>query len=239
MGCEQNRCSQSTYSSCLGIHNFCPSILDPLCQLILFVLSKGHCGLRLHKKTAVQYCQFLPPPTTTHTQLFTWERRGRIVTPECPPITGTDVLVTSNPLASATKVLERTMSSVVTPNILKEDIAIVKSEDEEKNWVLPVWIVAASLLEHLWGNRDSGVHGISDNTDHGIRTVPEGQGGNIWQPLVKRPLWKDKMTTNFAHASTRFFTIEAFVLKRSSRVIPAKWDRESKKVTAFQISSPC
>jgi len=25
------------------------------------------------------------------------------------------------------------------------------------------------------------------------------------------------------------------VLKRSSRVIPTKWDRESKKVTAFQI----
>jgi len=30
-------------------------------------------------------------------------------------------------------VLERTMSSVVTPNILNEDIATVKSEDEGKN----------------------------------------------------------------------------------------------------------
>ena len=42
-----------------------------------------------------------------------------MVIPEWPPITGTDTLDTSNCLASATKVLARTMSSVVTPNSLQ------------------------------------------------------------------------------------------------------------------------
>ena len=43
-----------------------------------------------------------------------------MVTPECPPITGTFTVVTSRPLASATKVLALTISNVLTPNILQK-----------------------------------------------------------------------------------------------------------------------
>ena len=126
----------STHSARLCIHNFCPSILDPLCQFVQFIISKVHSWLGLQQRMAV--CSHLPPQTNRrmdrqtdrqtdrHTdtdrcvQLLTCERRGRMVTPECPPITGTDVLVTSNPLASATKVFDRTMSRVVTPNMLRD-----------------------------------------------------------------------------------------------------------------------
>ena len=43
-----------------------------------------------------------------------------MVTPECPPITGTFVLVISRPFFSATNVFALTTSSVVTPNILRK-----------------------------------------------------------------------------------------------------------------------
>ncbi len=43
---------------------------------------------------------------------------GRMVTPEWPPITGTSTSPGCLPFSSATKVLERMMSSVVTPNSL-------------------------------------------------------------------------------------------------------------------------
>ena len=118
----------STHSARLCIHNFCPSILDPLCQLVQFIISKAHRWLGLQERMAV--CSHLPPQTNRLMdrqtdrclQLLTCERRGRMVTPECPPITGTDVLVTSNPLASATKVFDRTTSRVVTPNMLRGTI---------------------------------------------------------------------------------------------------------------------
>ena len=126
----------STHSARLCIHNFCPSILDPLCQLVQFIISKAHSWLGLQQRMAV--CSHLPPQTNrsmdrqtdqqTDRQTdvcscyITCERRGRMVTPECPPITGTDVLVTSNPLASATKVFDRTTSRVVTPNMLRDTI---------------------------------------------------------------------------------------------------------------------
>lgn len=48
----------------------------------------------------------------------TCDNKGSMVTPECPPITGTFVLVISRPFFSATKVFALTTSSVVTPNIL-------------------------------------------------------------------------------------------------------------------------
>ena len=50
--------------------------------------------------------------------IITCERRGMMVTPAWPPMTGTDVADTSRPLASATNVLARTISSVVTPKSL-------------------------------------------------------------------------------------------------------------------------
>ena len=44
--------------------------------------------------------------------------------------------------------------------------------------ILPLWIVAAGLSEYLRCNGDSGVHGVGNDTDHGIRTVPETQREN-------------------------------------------------------------
>mmetsp|Transcript_111981 Transcript_111981/g.219512 ORF Transcript_111981/g.219512 Transcript_111981/m.219512 type:complete len:213 (-) Transcript_111981:130-768(-) len=46
----------------------------------------------------------------------TWESRGKMVVPAWPPITLTLVFITSKPWFSATKVLARTTSKVVTPN---------------------------------------------------------------------------------------------------------------------------
>ena len=122
----------STHSARLCIHNFCPSILDPLCQLVQFIISKAHRWLGLQQRMAVwshaspttdkQIDGQTDRQTDRCLQLLTCERRGRMVTPECPPITGTDVLVTSNPLASATKVFDRTTSRVVTPNMLRDTI---------------------------------------------------------------------------------------------------------------------
>ena len=61
---------------------------------------------------------------TLHTQgaecagVLTCEMRGRMVVPACPPTTGTSTSRTSKPLASATKQLARTTSSVETPRSL-------------------------------------------------------------------------------------------------------------------------
>ena len=44
-----------------------------------------------------------------------WESSGRMVTPAWPPTTGTSTSATGRPLASATNVLARTTSRVVTP----------------------------------------------------------------------------------------------------------------------------
>ena len=43
-----------------------------------------------------------------------------MVTPEWPPITGTEVSATFNPLASATNVFARTTSRVLTPTTLSK-----------------------------------------------------------------------------------------------------------------------
>ena len=47
------------------------------------------------------------------------------------------------------------------------------------------------------------------------------------------------LVTNFAHASTRFFTIDAFVLKRSSRVIPKKTSRHQSSITVCVCVHAC
>ena len=44
------------------------------------------------------------------------ERRGRMVAPACPPITGTSTSISRKFFFSATNVFDRTTSSVVTPN---------------------------------------------------------------------------------------------------------------------------
>ncbi len=49
-----------------------------------------------------------------------------MVTPEWPPMTGTDTWDTSRPFASATKVLARTISRVVTPKMLHTQVGIEK-----------------------------------------------------------------------------------------------------------------
>lgn len=48
-------------------------------------------------------------------QAITCDSRGRIVVPACPPTTGTSTSFRSKPFASATNVLARTTSNVVTP----------------------------------------------------------------------------------------------------------------------------
>ena len=85
--------------------------------------------------------------------------------------------------------------------------------------ILPLWIVAAGLSEYLRCNGNSGIHRVSNDAYHGIRTVPE-RGRISWSVVQSKWLYPKEGATNFAHASTRFFTIDAFVLKRSSRVIP-------------------
>ena len=55
--------------------------------------------------------------SATATDGEAWERSGRMVVPAWPPMTGTFMSETATPPASATKVLARTMSRVVTPMI--------------------------------------------------------------------------------------------------------------------------
>lgn len=67
----------------------------------------------------VNFMSPLGIPTQSPTillKMVTWERRGRMVVPACPPTTVTLVLAGSVPWFSATKVLARITSSVVTPN---------------------------------------------------------------------------------------------------------------------------
>lgn len=60
---------------------------------------------------------------------FYLEIKGIIVTPECPPITGTLTSLGFNPLASAIKVLALTMSKLVTPNnLLGSNLPACKSQ---------------------------------------------------------------------------------------------------------------
>ena len=49
----------------------------------------------------------------------TWERRGRMVMPAWPPMTGTETRSGGTPIASATNVLARSTSSFVTPSSLR------------------------------------------------------------------------------------------------------------------------
>lgn len=87
--------------------------------------------------------------------------------------------------------------------------------------IVPLWIVAAGLSEYLRCNGNSGIHRVSNYAYHGIRTVPETQRKNkLVSGTEQMAAILKEGATNFAHASTRFFTIDAFVLKRSSRVIP-------------------
>ncbi len=46
----------------------------------------------------------------------TWDNKGRMVMPACPPMTGTLTSSGFTPMASPTKALARTTSSLVTPN---------------------------------------------------------------------------------------------------------------------------
>ena len=59
----------------------------------------------------------------------------------------------------------------------------MRSKEDE---ILPLWIIAASLFEYLRCNGDSGVHMVGNDTDHGIRTVPETQRGNSWSDLQSK-----------------------------------------------------
>ena len=54
----------------------------------------------------------------THMLICTCESSGRMETPAWPPTTGMEVEAGSRPFSSATNVLARTTSRVVTPNTL-------------------------------------------------------------------------------------------------------------------------
>mmetsp|Transcript_19144 Transcript_19144/g.49101 ORF Transcript_19144/g.49101 Transcript_19144/m.49101 type:complete len:205 (+) Transcript_19144:418-1032(+) len=49
---------------------------------------------------------------------LSWENKGRIVAPACPPMTGTSMVFRGAPVISWTNLLARTPSKVVTPQIL-------------------------------------------------------------------------------------------------------------------------
>jgi hypothetical protein len=72
----------------------------------------------------------------------------RIVTPACPPMTGTFTLFSLTPFFCATNVLARTTSNVVTPNT-----------------VLGSYAFYFFGLENLCSNWNSGVHWIADDID--------------------------------------------------------------------------
>lgn len=98
---------------------------------------------------------------------LTWERTGRIVTPEWPPITGTSTAETLNFLASATNVFDRTTSSVVTPKIL----LFFPTNRIHGIFTLPLRIVTAGLLKHLCCYGYGGVDWVGDDAYHGQRAA--------------------------------------------------------------------
>lgn len=65
------------------------------------------------------------------------------------------------------------------------------------------------------------------------------RGGIVGQShRVNATIFKG-VVTDFAQASTRFFTIDAFVLKRSSRVIPKKTSRHQSSITVCVCVHAC
>ena len=112
------------------------------------------------------------------------DRSGSMVMPAWPPMTGTLTVLTSTPLASATNVLARTTSSVVTPKILikgergrERDTITVHTSMWQYNMFKnrPVRVVASSLFEDLSCNGNCRVDWICDDQNHSLGAVPGNQ----------------------------------------------------------------
>mmetsp|Transcript_45416 Transcript_45416/g.90921 ORF Transcript_45416/g.90921 Transcript_45416/m.90921 type:complete len:222 (-) Transcript_45416:279-944(-) len=132
----------------------------------------------------------------TSSVIFTWgsawERRGTMVVPAWPPMTGTRILVGSTLPSSPMKVLARTTSRVVTP----------------KSFFGSYTPRAFSTSEAM---------GTVELT--GFEMMSRHAFGHAW-----------------AAASTRFLTIPALVLKRSSRVMPGLRGTPAGITTTWQPS---
>lgn len=89
------------------------TLLPPGCHAV--TLPHPQQGLPRQLQPGTRLHGSCPRQSSLASAARTWDNSGRMVSPAWPPMTGTLTLVTSRPLASATNVLERTMSSVVTP----------------------------------------------------------------------------------------------------------------------------
>lgn len=122
----------------------------------------------------------------------TCDSSGRMVIPACPPMTGTLTLLTSSPFASATKVLERTMSNVVTPKILREQ-KLIRDTSMSKSLQLE----ALKIINVDWGRPFRNWDGIRNCTNRGLSVQHQQKSvkinstqNSVWaQDCKGRPLW--------------------------------------------------
>ena len=109
----------------------------------------------------------------------TCDNSGKIVTPACPPTTGTSTSLGSSPRTSAfTRLSSKVKSWWLNrsqQNHVKDIIIYHKgvgtSNIECSNTKELLRIISSSFLENLSGNSHSGVHRVTNQVDDSIRTA--------------------------------------------------------------------